>query len=108
MKNLNRNKLSVLAAMVILVGHCYTAPVMAGQTDFSVSKTFHKELKKELRSNVEDLYRKAQEFNMDSAGDKPTVENGLPEFITRIADVFSGDTRGKNADDVASEAGKIN
>lgn len=108
MKNLNRNKLSVLAAMVVLVGHCYTAPVMAEQTDFSVSKTFRKELKKELRSNIENLYRKAQEFNMDSAGDKPAAEYALPEFITRIADVFSGDFRRKNADDVASEAGKIN
>ena len=108
MKNLNRNKLSVLVAMVILVGHCYTAPVMAEQTEFGVSKTFRKELKKELRSNVENLYRKAQVFNMDSAGDGPMVENGLPEFITRIADVFSGNIRGKNAADVASEAGKIN
>jgi hypothetical protein len=108
MKNLNRNKLSVFAAMVFLVGHCYTAPVMAEQKDFEVSKSFRKELKKELRSNIENLYRKAQEFEMDSAVETPAVEDTLPEFITRIADVFSGDSRGKNADDVAREAGKIN
>ena len=107
MKDSYRGHMSV-TTMMFLVNIGLAAPVWAEPTGFVVSSTYRQELKTELKSNVESLYRNVENTVTNAAVRQSGLEGALPGFITRIADVFFNGNSVENSIDVATEAGKIN